>query len=578
MENDFQEINKKRSKHLVALIFALAFGALLTAPFIYSKFIATEAKDIIPKISSDQLFYEARIKDVMDGYPWIGNAYIWEHKNSLSQQLFLTEFLLAQPLKFFHSSLFNGRIIYNLILPAVTFLLAYFAFYFVSKSQFFANLSAIFLFFGLFLFRFFQPISPQFNFIFWLSQFIFLWLLIKKPKSTVIWLCNLFNFGLLFYVYTYYWTFYIILFAILAVVYFFNKNTRYLSLKILGIIGGGLALGSFYFYQLYSASQLPEYLQALARIGMINSHFPSGLKIVAVSAIVGLLFFICFRFKIISLDKYSLFFAAGILTSVIAVNQHVITGRNLEFSSHYYMSAVFFGGFACAFLWVNFIKSFPRYLKVIKIPFLIVVILVVVLNLRNLPGIFSSVRSQATSNVRYSRVIKWINENIKNESVVYANENLSVLIPVYTKNDVFYERFANLFIMPDTEVLDRFILNNFFENFDENFVTQNYRSIFGVYYIDKFSHNQSANKVKVLLGLKPEPAPLLPKEAVDKVITRARQLQKKDFESEISKYRVDYFVFDKKFDDWQLLKKKGFLSKVFENDDFIIYEPMNRKS
>ena len=159
---------------------------------------------------------------------------------------------------------------------------------------------------------------------------------------------NALNFGFLFYIYPYYWTFYLIFLALLAAIYFFSN--RVLSYKILSIAGGGLVLAIPYFYLNYLSSKLPYYTETLTRLGMIYSRFPSGVRILFWSALILAVFGWFLRRKIINWDAKTQFFIVGILASMIAVNQHLITGRNIEFSSHYDMGAMFFIVFALAYL------------------------------------------------------------------------------------------------------------------------------------------------------------------------------------------------------------------------------------
>ncbi|KKS69101.1 MAG: hypothetical protein UV39_C0021G0008, partial [Candidatus Azambacteria bacterium GW2011_GWA2_42_62] len=171
----------------------------------------------------------------------------------------------------------------------------------------------------------------------------------------------------------------------------------------------------------------------------------------------------------------------------------------------------------------------------------------------------------------YVPIFDWLSKNTEKDSVVYANIDISGLISVYTANNIFYVREANLFFISDAEVLDRFILNSFFEKFNEDFIINNDRSIYGVRYIDAFGHTVQANKLLRLLGLKLKPEVYLPEEAIEKVITRAKELQKNDFIDELKKFRVDYLIWDKnKNPNWKINAKN--FKPVFKSDNLIIFK------
>src|SRR3989344_8044075 len=89
-------------KHYFAVTLAIIFGALMILPFIYFQIkLGSDFRGIFPEIINDGMFYYARIKDVADGHSFLSNAYLFEHKGGLPQQLFLAEYILAQPIKLF---------------------------------------------------------------------------------------------------------------------------------------------------------------------------------------------------------------------------------------------------------------------------------------------------------------------------------------------------------------------------------------------------------------------------------------------------------------------------------------------
>ncbi len=552
-------------KHWPVIVPALILGVLMVLPIFYFEIkLGKDYKGILPEIVDDENFYYARIKDIVDGHPFLGNAYLSEHKNELPQQLFLAEYLLAQPLNLFHISIQESHLIYNFFLPFLAFILSYGALYLITRSRLGAIIFSSFLFFGLYLLAFIRPISPQFNFIFWLAQFIFLWLFVSERKNKWLWL-SIVNFGILFYVYPYYWTFYLIFFGILAAIYF--CKSRELAFRIAAVAAGGLVLAIPYFYFNYLSSQSLYYTETLTRLGMIYSRFPSGFRIVFWSALGILAFGWFLRRKIITWDEKTIFFVSGILASVIAVNQHLLTGKNFEFSSHYDMGAIFFLIFSFAYLWSN--------LKDGKKPLSALLIFIALIAITN--GLFGFLKKAFAANEQavycqnYSSVLGWLNKNTKKDSVVYANPGLSRLIPVYTADNVYYVREANLFFISDKEVLDRFIINNFFERFNEDFIIKNIRSIYGVRYIDTYGHAVQGNKLRRLLGINPEPEIYLPENAVQKVLSRAQELQSGDFTKELSRYKIDYLIWDKnKNPDWRI--NQNAFKKVFEDKRLLIFE------
>lgn len=554
------------ARHWPAIILALVLGLLLVFPFQYYKYkLGDRFQGIERQMIDDELFYLARIKDVMDGHPTLSNAYLWEHKNGPPQQLFLAEYLLAQPLRLFNLNVLQGRVLYNFILPAVVFLLTYAAIFLITKSKLWANLLAVFLLFGQYLYVFLRPVSPQFNFIFWLSQFILIWLLVSGRQSRWLGMLAGINLGFLFYIYPYYWTYYVILFGILIFIYFFQD--RSLSIQILKILLLGVFLGSYYLYLTFQASKLPYFEETLTRLQLIYTRFPSGINVLLWSVPVLLLFFAGWRLKWLTLDKETIFFVSAIAAVIIAVNQHLITGKNFEFSSHYIMQAVFLAVFGSGY----FLSRLPNHILIyLKKPLMAIILLVVLINLQKYFGLAVAFNRE-DPNQKYAAILSWLKSNTPKDSVIYADDYLSRLIPVYTADNVFYDRYANLFLMSDQEVINRFIINHYFEKFDEPFVVQNVRSIYGVRYVDQHGHTVQSNKLRKLLGLKPEPEVYLPEEAVSTFLKTVHTVQSADLASQLKKYRLDYIVWDKQLNpEWRFNTLK-FARPVYSDSRFTIY-------
>lgn len=561
-------------KHLPLLVIALVILAfLMLLPFVYVHYsMGASYKGIERSFADDDLFYFARIRDVVDGHPFISNAYLAEHKDGVPQQLFLGEYLLAQPLRWFGIAVIRGQLFYAVILPSIIFILTYIIFYLITQRRFWSLGGSSLLIFGIFLFKLVRPISPQFNFIFWLTQFILLWLLVARHRTSRLFVAlNGLNFGFLFYIYPYYWTFYAILMGILIMVYFFQN--RYLAYRIAWILVIGPLVASYYFYLLHLSTRLPEYQETLARLGMIITRMPSGFSIVILSGIIiGVYILACWRYRLVTDERFT-FFVAGLSATIIAVNQHIITGRNFEFSSHYSMLAIFWSIFALAFLIVQLGKSGKYHINSYRVKLFAVVITVAAI----LHGTYSYVQRAVAFDVtnyeiqHYAPIFDWLNQHSPLDSVVYADNVLSGYIPVYTHDNVFYNRNADAFFISNYEALDRFILNNLGDNFDRDMVIERQRSIYGVHYVDEYGHTQQSNKLRKFFGMQTLPEIRLPEQAIQRVIDRARVLKSGNIREEFNKYRLDYIVWPKS----QLLPSyllKLPVNKVFENVDTIILE------
>jgi len=337
-----------------------------------------------------------------------------------------------------------------------------------------------------------------------------------------------------------------------------------------------MILGSLYFILNLQASQLPEYHDTLTRIGLIQNNFPSGIKLIVAPAIAILLAFIFFaRKKYIPINKISLFMVAGLLASIIVTNQNVITGIHLEFYAHYLMAASLWFIFAIGFLIRNIVKeSFSvRLIAALVIAFFIIV---------NVPNIFSNVRAyfprsfdmpaRQVYRQNYVPIFDWLNENTQKDDVVYAGAKLSHIIPAYTHNNVFYITRASIYFMSDEEVLERFLLNNFFEDIDEQFVIRNFPAVYGSRYRNIYHQTEQNNKIRRILGLKQKVSEKTPQFAIDRVMVKAREVKDKNLRQQLQKYRIDYVVWDKnKNPNWQL-DKYNFPDPLYIYNNIYIYK------
>jgi len=177
-----ENIIYKIKHHWVAISVAIILGVTMIAPIFYFQAKLNENfRGIPPKVVNDVDFYYARIKDVVDGHSFLSNAYLFEHKNGLPQQVFFAEWLLAQPIKIFNLNINIVHLIYNFLLPAVAFILTYLALFLISKSRFWSTSLSVFLFFGLYLLSFIQTFTAQIP-IARLNLFGISRLIVGKPK------------------------------------------------------------------------------------------------------------------------------------------------------------------------------------------------------------------------------------------------------------------------------------------------------------------------------------------------------------------------------------------------------------
>ena len=554
---------------------ALAASALLTLPP-----VVANIRDGIPFNSpsniliADEWFYFARIHEVLDGYPLIGNAYLWEHKAKPPSPVFLGEYLAAEPLKWLGIGVVAGGVLYDAIFPAIHVLLLYACLFAICSLRWLSFLGALFIVGGFSLSDLSRVVSPQLNFLFWLSEFLLLFLLVSKfeaggaKQRRLLIALAAFNFGLLFSLYTYYAVFYLAFLGIAASLFaarrMFREATTFAMIAV-----GGLIAAIPYFALMARAFQLPEYAETLWRVGMIATRFPSGIAIVIPGAfMLGFMAFLVRR-RVLGWDRAAILFASGVLAAMVSVNQHIITGKNLEFSSHFFMPAIYWFAFTGAWIALGIMARAGDLRKPIAAALMIAVAAFVLFERRDFAPLTGGSLAYAERN-RGQELMTWLSRNTERDDVVYA-PSVASEIPIYTQANVYFSNAARFSFIPTEELMDRFILSHYFEPIDRDFVVANLRSVYGVGFIDEALHTQQENRVRRVLGLAPKPVVMIPEDLVERVMARARELRRADFERELKRYRVDYLVWDARASARDPFVRLAFAEPVGEVGTFKIY-------
>ncbi len=563
-------------------IVIILLGILLVFISIYPELIfeyklGDRYKGIDRIVSDDENYYQARGQDIIDGHYSLGNPYIYELKNKPPVQFFLPDFIIAKSLSWTGMNIVQIFFAYDIVFSFLLTVLTYLCFKYLTNSKFTANLGTSLLIFGMFFYFFNRPISPQFVFIFFLSLFIFLIKYIRSNGEKKLYFYGaIVNFGLLFYLYTYYWTFYFVFLFIVGSFYLLKKENK-LGLDLFYILGLGTLIGSGYLYQTLLASKIPEYTDTLSRLGMINSHLPSGMAMVLTGTIIAALF--AYRYyKTKYLDTLDIFIFSGVVSGIIVVNQHIITGKNLAFTVHYFLPVFYIFFFAVTYL-ISKLESistkktlglmFVSYAFIFGISWKNVQITTNVFKyLRD----FTEIKDKEIYVQNYSTVFDWLNKNTNKEDVVLANEEVSNLIPIYTHNNIFYSRLSNLHFMSDGEVFSRFFINNYFDKKDKEYIIGHFPSLYGTRYSDIYGHDSQLNKVRKVLGMELISLNFYPDESINRVLSIFIEMEKEKYQNLLNKYRLDYIVLDKnKNPNWNL-EKFAFLKLQYSNAGIEIYK------
>lgn len=543
-------------------IIAIAIGILVAGPFMIAA-LAQGFEGPLPELANDQNFYLARIQDVRDGYLTSGNAYSAEGKSALPMQFLTGEIVEAGILSALRLPTWASLILFPLLFVPLVVFLMYRIFMTLGAPRFFSVALSLMLA-GQYFTALMRPISPQFNLIFWLLAAGGLLMIGKKPGERWV-VTQALVVGALFYLYPYYWTHLVAAYGLLFLWYLVKDWATARTIAV-AVSGAGL-IALPYILLLSSARALPEYQESLVRLGFIATHTPSGVGILIGSIVlVAAVLYIAYRRRTLS---HALIAAlALVIGGLVAMNQHVITGINMEFSSHYALQIMFSNLFLGATAMTAFgfwQRTSGRWVRTVVVALVLVSLLTSVV-----PVYQAATRASAHE---YTPLVEWL--NTVPQGVVYAPEAVALFVPAYTHHDVFYARNANIAFMSDREVMDRFIVNNFRATIDADFIMTHEREIFGHHYINRYQHAIQKQKFLKFVGVHTDVPERISREAIGAVETRATELQSLPFSSAIAPYRVDYFIIDTSSPDRLVPADLAFAKLVFTAGRYEVFENQN---
>ncbi len=550
-------MSSKLRLHWLAACFAVLLGIMTGLPQVIAiARLGGGFHGIYPTNNDDELYYLARGQDVIDGHDTVAQPYLFEGKDRLPLQFWVPDYVIARTSLFLNIPLHHMFTAMDFLLPPVVFLLTYAIGFALSNNRTLSLGSASILHFAIYFTLFNRPISPQLNFIFFLAFLlaILAWERSSTIRRTII---GGVLFGTLFHIYTYYWTYVTVFIALCSSMLIVRQEWNRMK-RMMGIILICAVVSIPYFVQLYLSFGYEFYGETVRRVGMIWTHTPSGIYIItlAVSFLLFLALLLC-KGRV-SLGMRTWFIVLMVIAAPIVANQHVITGQNLEFSSHYSVVATFVFAFGLLYLLPPMFEriSPSRRATMLAIGSGVLIGWSLVFA-GSVAYAQSFMRADEVAEQRYGETLSWLREHTITDEVVFANAQLSELIPVYTQDNVFFAREANLHYMSDNEVQQRVLISDYFSpTITQKSLIDEERSIWGTYYIDQYAHELQMNKLRHLLGIKEKVVKRYPENEIKSLVDEGNRIKSVEFRDVLSPYRVDYVVWDTASDpEWDVPHK-----------------------
>ncbi len=414
----------------------------------------------------------------------------------------ISSMILALPGIILSIDTLDLKILYELVLPIIIFLLSFLLLDRITRNIHISILGSLFIVLGynllnfvdllnihdlLNLFRFVtdedqflifsRPVNPQFSSLYFFLYLNILYLAIKK--NTRLWYIILgIFFGLSFYVYFFTYAYLTVLNLVFIGIYFFRKEFDRLKGLVVSL-SVGIILAIPVFYQIVNLMS-HEYYLTIPHEYLRMSHIPDvslfGISIFIVCST--LLFLVYKKNKIIN-DEF--IFISGLISACFLTrNEHVITGLIMQYG-HFEMY-VFSPVLVISI--VYFIKEFLSDNIKSKICIAIIYLLSILCIFNSILIQINSYKNSLDYTIyvqRYVPILNWIKSNSK-DSIFMAPESLSQYIPLYSRNYVFWTLYAGQWISKPERIHDVMssntqerILKNL-EKYDIQYVIQDNRN------------------------------------------------------------------------------------------------------
>lgn len=553
-------------KHYQAIIFAAIVGLISVAPEAITIFSLGKNYQGIPLFKvNDNLFYLAKIQDILEGHWRANSPALYEYKNSTSLILPIGEYLYALPVKLFNLRPDLILVFYKFLLPAVLFILSYILVISLSKNS--DNLSnkmnavaaSLFIALGNDLVNlknswllitgkmhnfitlgWTRPVNPIIGGILLFIFLLLVWKIINRGRWQIAFIAGTILALMLYYFFS--WALGVIVISLLAFIFLLKKNYKiFASLSIVILVS---FVTSFFYWKNILMTIVSGHGQKLAvRSGLLYFNAPLFNKVLLLSLLIFLPCLICEfivnRRQNKSLDNWWWFCSILLLGGLVALNQQVITGRTI-WPYHFTQYTVPLAIIALMLLFNNFIKPKLYWLWQAAIALIIVSSLAYGIA----SGRSAIYEGEVMKNLQnYGAVMNWLNTNASKDCVVLtinkeddASRTLEQLIPAVSHCNVYTTGWLPLSPTPPDRILHNYLvmlkLKGIGGNNIDNYLLTRQDEVRGYFFKDIAMANAAVYE-------KNDPYIL---EKINLIARAYKEFFKKDFTQELKEYRLDYIA------------------------------------
>ncbi len=551
----------------------------------------------VPPSYIDDNYYYVRMKEVVDGYPWLGNPYFIEHRADIAPAFVFPDWMYALPM-LVGLPLFATMSIDFSFWSLVFGLLVYVSLTMFGLSKRWSTIGALITFTQVYL-LILRPVSMQIVFPFYLLFVLALFIWDKAPakKSSVLFLAA--TAAATFYDYGYLWQIVGVVMVLLFCITLFKKERmRFISLAKASALTGIFLIPfiSFTLKQIHH----PFYWQTMERTGLVYTHLPTALAFQTALWVIALclcLFFSSHWVSVLRNDAIYrrfvlLYVSLGISMSIVSLS-NLITGKELEIAQHVGRFIILWLIVGTIVLVYQLMKARPQILRLHFRQKATLAILSFIVLMGNASyagdlGTFLHPAERIAAMTRaqeYIPAYKWLDAAESEPQVIWVDPHstLSGTLPIYTKHYVLFSGVGVLQLASNDELKERYLLAN---TLSEPQITVssiakdsgNFAGVSKAHHLAN-THNRGVKLCRIfhlsmlgyVCGELTNSVTMNTPMAVD--MYRAYQdTIMKNLPGMVVKYHVSYIMKDKELDTAFHPEKLSSITKVYEDSRFVIYK------
>ncbi|MDP2652241.1 MAG: hypothetical protein Q8O94_03830 [bacterium] len=534
----------------------------------------------------------ARVHTIGEGHLTAGNPYFLEHSDGPPLVVFGGAWLNAIPL--LAGVPFTEAMTINFVIWSLLFAVS---FYWLCRTlrihKWIAVAGTIFIYLQSFLHVWrpanMQPVYPFF-FLFYVALLYFMR---EQNRRNMLYLAI--SVGVGFYLFAYLWQMSVITIGLLFLYALILKKWSLMRTTLASSVIG-VAIGSpVLFYTLWLSRAYPYFWESVGRLGLVNTHLPMAEVIYSggwIGVTLTLLAVLYWRVRTFREDaeflSLGLFLTVSGLGIWVLQGSNLITGKLLETGEHAVSFMIPWFVLAVLSLSVFLYAKRTQLSRSLQIYSAITLLLLSGVCIRYhwsfpLP-ISDADRNQLQTMQPYAKPFAWLQGNEGNPVVVWGNPSNAITsnIPVFTKHFTLYHYWGMLELLPDSEVLERYLISQYFDDPTIEYLknVDNMKMYLGRHDLPHASKTiERGIKICRILffwdknkecGTPPTPTELLGDKFFVDLEHKFRTNIKPNIKAYLKKYHVSYILKDKVLDPQYRPEVLGAVL-VYTNDQYEIY-------